>query len=107
MSYKIRKAGEDDIERLLELRLFLLHEVGELTAESDIEKVRRASKEYLYTTLSKGDFISFVAESDKQIIATSGVVSLYSILQRNQRRKNMVACIRSWKTVVSKKRVRG
>lgn len=72
-AFTIRQANLDDLEVLIQLRLALLHEAG-LQDETPIFALSAAIRDYLIQALSSGEFIAFVAESDRLIIGTSGVV---------------------------------
>lgn len=74
MEFDIRRAKHSDLENLVELRIALLQEVGNIKNKEESDKVRDANKKYYDEHLNKGAFISFVAESQGKIIGTSGVI---------------------------------
>ena len=66
--WTIRRATLDDIDVLTDLRQRFLEEIG-----YGSDAVPNAVRSYLTGAIPTGDFVAFVAESDGQIIATSGV----------------------------------
>jgi GNAT superfamily N-acetyltransferase len=70
----IRRASLDDLEPLVELRLALLQEVGNLRESSDIAILSEATRNYLIQKLPTGKFIAWVAEAESRLVASSGVV---------------------------------
>jgi GNAT superfamily N-acetyltransferase len=74
MSYCVRLANVDDIDDLVELRVKLLQEVGEIKTNKEVEQVRLANKNYLNSTILQGDFVAYLAEFDSHIVAISGIV---------------------------------
>ena len=69
----IRRATSDDIDQLVRLRLLLFEEAGELE-QSQVEAMREATRAYLTKSLPQETFLAWVVESDRQIVATSGLV---------------------------------
>ncbi|KRE29649.1 GNAT family N-acetyltransferase [Paenibacillus sp. Soil522] len=74
MSFIIRHANHADIETLVELRIALLQEVGNIEVEDDIQKVSAANKMYYEKNLLTGEIVSFIAEAQGEIIGTSGLI---------------------------------
>lgn len=74
MELNVRRAEHSDIENLVELRIALLQEVGNIKNQEEMEEVRSANKVYYEKHLNNGDFILFVAESQGKIIGTSGLI---------------------------------
>ncbi|MCR2805462.1 GNAT family N-acetyltransferase [Paenibacillus soyae] len=74
MEFMIRRAEHSDVEELVELRMALLQEVGGLTNKTEIETVSHANKMYYEKHLKSEEYISFVAESQGKLIATSGLI---------------------------------
>jgi GNAT superfamily N-acetyltransferase len=72
----LRQANLDHIEALVQLRLALLHEVGNITAHTDTAGLTEAMRKYLAQKMPKGEFLAWVAEVDSQIVATTGLVFL-------------------------------
>ncbi|WP_176444774.1 GNAT family N-acetyltransferase [Paenibacillus herberti] len=74
MEFKIRRAKHSDLENLLELRIELLQEVGNIKNKEEMDKIRNANKMYYEKHLNNGEYISFVAESQGKIIGTCGLI---------------------------------
>ncbi|SDS14535.1 Ribosomal protein S18 acetylase RimI [Paenibacillaceae bacterium GAS479] len=74
MEFDLRRAKQSDVESLLELRIELLQEVGNIKNQEEMERVRSANKMYYEKHLNNGDYISFVAESQGKIIGTCGLI---------------------------------
>jgi GNAT superfamily N-acetyltransferase len=70
----IRPATEEDIEALVELRVALLRETGNLPDESRIPRLAEAIRAYLVESLPEGAFMAWVAEVEGELVATSGLV---------------------------------
>ena len=67
-----RFATAHDVEALIELRMAFL---GELAgAEAEDRELRRALRDYFGAALAAGEFVSYVAEIQGQVIAASGMV---------------------------------
>jgi GNAT superfamily N-acetyltransferase len=67
-----RLATPDDIDPLVRLRLAFLAEVGQ--APDTLGQLDESLRSYFTAHLASGDFVSCLAESDGQVIATSGMV---------------------------------
>jgi GNAT superfamily N-acetyltransferase len=74
----IRLATVADTERLIELRVALLRESGDLAADADAGPLGAALRDYLARALPTGEFLAWVAEVDGVIVAASGL----NLLQR-------------------------
>ncbi|MHC5765163.1 MAG: GNAT family N-acetyltransferase [Nostoc sp.] len=72
--FNLRQANLQDLEALIELRLELLREAGEIKGDSDTTNLAEATRKYLGEKMPSGEFLAWVAEVDSQIIATSGLV---------------------------------
>lgn len=70
----LRQANLDDLEALVQLRLHLLHEVGNLQGDTHTAALAAATRRYFNEKMPKGEFLAWVAEVDSEIVATSGVV---------------------------------
>lgn len=81
---KIRLATVDDLEALVQLRLALLREIGNLN-DADTTPLTEATEQYLSQKLSQG-FTTWIADVDGKIIATSDVV----IFERPPVEKNLL-----------------
>jgi GNAT superfamily N-acetyltransferase len=73
-TYSIRQANMDDLEVLVQLRLSLLREVGNLRSGTCTADLAEAIRQYFTKTLPTGQFVAWVAQVDGRIIGTSGVV---------------------------------
>ena len=67
-----RFATAHDVEALMELRMAFLGEVA--SADSEDRELRRALRDYFGAALAAGEFVSYVAEIQQQVIAASGMV---------------------------------
>ncbi len=70
----IRRATVDDVEELLQLRLKLSRETGDLRRDDPAREFIEGTRSYLLDTLPTGRFLAWVAEIERRIIATSGLV---------------------------------
>jgi GNAT superfamily N-acetyltransferase len=70
----IRQANLDDLKSLVELRLALLREVGNLNESSDLPALTDATHNYFTHKLPTGQFLAWVAEAEGEVVACSGVV---------------------------------
>ncbi len=73
-SYNIREANLDDLEALVQLRLSLLREAGNLQSDTPTAALIEAIRQYLTKTLPTGQFVAWVAQVNSEIIGTSGMV---------------------------------
>ncbi len=73
-NFNIREANLDDLEALVQLRLTLLREAGNLKSDTSTGTLAEAIRQYLTRTLPTGKFVAWVAEVNGEIIGTSGVV---------------------------------
>ncbi|MEH2104651.1 GNAT family N-acetyltransferase [Nostoc sp.] len=69
-----RQANLQDLEALIQLRLQLLREAGDIKGESNTTNLTEATRKYLGEKMPSGEFLAWVAEVDNQIVATSGLV---------------------------------
>ena len=72
----IRRAGADDIETLVKLRLALLDETGFLPPEERVPELADAIRRYFRESLLSEEFLGWVAQAPEGIVATSGLVFL-------------------------------
>lgn len=70
----IRRATSDDIDQLVRLRLLLFEEASGPLQQTQAEAMREATRAYLTKSLPQATFLAWIAESDRQIVATSGLV---------------------------------
>jgi GNAT superfamily N-acetyltransferase len=73
-NFNIREANLDDLETLVQLRLALLREAGNLKSDASTGILAEAIRQYLTRTLPAAKFVAWVAEVNGEIIGTSGVV---------------------------------
>lgn len=76
MEFSIRRAEYTDLENLVELRMALLQEVGNMRTEEEIDKVRDANRVYYEDRLNNGDYISFIAKYQGEMIGTIGFIMI-------------------------------
>jgi ribosomal protein S18 acetylase RimI-like enzyme len=69
----IIKASTEHIESILDLRILLLKELGELASPEDEETITAETRDYLQIALANGEFIAYLAESDGKMTASSGI----------------------------------
>ncbi|MBC1238261.1 GNAT family N-acetyltransferase [Nostoc sp. 2RC] len=72
--FNLRQANLQDLETLVQLRLELLREVGNIKVDCDNTNLAKAIRKYLGEKIPSGEFLAWVAEVDSQIVATSGLV---------------------------------
>lgn len=73
MNYTIRKATLDDIQSLINLRVALLKEVGELYSQKEEDPFRLATKQYLQTEMQTKQFVAYVVEVNGTVVSISGI----------------------------------
>jgi len=78
--FNLRQANLQDLETLIQLRLELLREVGNIKTDCDTTKLAQAIRKYLGEKIPSGEFLAWVAEVDSQIVATSGLVFFQRLL---------------------------
>ncbi len=72
----LRQANLQDLEVLVQMRLEILREVGDIKADIDTATLAEATRKYFVKKMPQGEFLAWVAEVDSQIVATSGLVFL-------------------------------
>jgi len=72
--FNLRQANLQDLEALIQLRLELLRETGDIKGDSDTANLAEAARKYLGEKMLLGEFLAWVAEVGSQIVATSGLV---------------------------------
>ena len=70
---KYRIASIDDIEVLIDTRIKFLHEAEEIHINECSKNLRETLRTYFQNNVPKGNFISWVAYEEDNIVATSGV----------------------------------
>src|SRR3954468_4093046 len=68
-----RLAARHDIDTLITLRVAMQSEVGH-GDPSYWSAIERELKAYFTASIPSGDFIAYIAEADRSIVATSGMV---------------------------------
>lgn len=71
--YRIRLATLDDVDEMISLRLVFLKEVGSLSGGVDCDELEEAIRRYLVRKMPAGEFIAWVAESEGEVVGTSGL----------------------------------
>ncbi|MBD2244648.1 hypothetical protein [Nostoc sp. FACHB-888] len=72
--FNLRQANLQDLEALIQLRLKLLREAGDIKGDSDTANLAQATRKYFAEKMPQNEFLAWVAEVDSQIVATSGLV---------------------------------
>jgi GNAT superfamily N-acetyltransferase len=72
----IRRAGNADIEALTALRVALLREIGKIKDAEEERRLYTLTRSYLSRALPAGKLLAWVAEADRQIVATGALVFL-------------------------------
>ncbi|WP_193196433.1 GNAT family N-acetyltransferase [Nostoc sp. MG11] len=72
--FNLRQANLQDLEALVDLRLELLREVGDIKGDTDTAALAQSTRNYFVEKMPQGEFLAWVAEVDNQIVATSGLV---------------------------------
>ena len=70
----IRRATLEDIEALIQLRLQLFRETGDLREEHSEQETADVARTYFQHALPTEQFLAWVAEIDGRIIGTSGLI---------------------------------
>src|SRR6266568_2520433 len=70
----IRRATQDDLETLVQLRLDFLQEISGDTSDALRETLAGATRTYLADKMAKQEFLIWVAEVEGKIVGTSGLV---------------------------------
>jgi GNAT superfamily N-acetyltransferase len=74
MNLTVRRATVADVDSIVNLRIMLLREVGEIKGEEEVTKVADANRKYFADALPTGDFVAWIAEVDGKTVASSGLV---------------------------------
>lgn len=69
-----RRATVKDVQDLVDYRVRFLNEHLNHPENDDTKAVRKCLQEYFSTAIPSRDFIAWVAEYDRRIVATSGMV---------------------------------
>ncbi|HYO57666.1 GNAT family N-acetyltransferase [Archangium sp.] len=73
-TWSIRKAGVEDLEELIRLRLELLHSARGVERFENEETLVEATRRYLARALPAGRFHAWVAVAGERLVASSGVM---------------------------------
>jgi len=71
--YSLRKANLNDIDKLTDFRVEFLKEIQDLPPNMEIEIFRKSLKDFFLDKMKSNEFIAWLAEYNKEIIATSGL----------------------------------
>ncbi|MFW9820066.1 MAG: GNAT family N-acetyltransferase [Candidatus Thorarchaeota archaeon] len=71
--YFLRKADLNDIDNLIDFRIIFLSEIQEIPSVKDMEIFRKFLTDFFIDKMKSNEFIAWFAESDNDIIATSGL----------------------------------
>ncbi|MFX1388500.1 MAG: GNAT family N-acetyltransferase [Promethearchaeota archaeon] len=71
--YSLRKATLDDVEKLIDFRIKFLKEIQNLPSDKEMVIFKNTLREFFLEKMKTGDFMSWLAEINNQIIATSGL----------------------------------
>jgi ribosomal protein S18 acetylase RimI-like enzyme len=71
---RIRRADLKDLDSLIEFRIALFREMGIIKLYSDERPFYNAVKQYFNTYIPKESFLSWIAEKNGEIIASSGLI---------------------------------
>ncbi len=69
-----RRAGVQDLEAYLPLRMAMLAEVGMLPSEPQRSKLYQANRRYFQESLPKETYLAWLAENHSEIVAIGGVL---------------------------------
>jgi GNAT superfamily N-acetyltransferase len=69
-----RRAIAEDIDTLVDMRVRFLNEMYGHTSDNETDKLRASLRGYLFRAIASGEFIAYLAEYDREIIGTSGIV---------------------------------
>ncbi|MFX1593892.1 MAG: GNAT family N-acetyltransferase [Promethearchaeota archaeon] len=71
--YSLRKATLNDIDKLIEYRVKFLKEIQTFPPDMEFEIFRKTLKDFFLSKMKSNEFVAWFAESDNEIIATSGL----------------------------------
>lgn len=72
--FTTRRATLEDTEALVQLRLQLFQETGDLREDRALLEAAEIARIYFQENLPTGRFLAWVAEADEQMIGTSGLI---------------------------------
>ncbi len=71
--FEIREAHLSDVDRVVEMRMDMLYEVGKIEQEGGTEKLRARTRDFFIKTFQTGEFQVLMAVEEEKIVATSGI----------------------------------
>ena len=71
--YSLRKANLNDIDKMIDLRVEFLREIQESPLDKEMGIFWKSLKEFFLDKMKSNKFIAWLAEFDKNVIATSGL----------------------------------
>ncbi|KKN04169.1 hypothetical protein LCGC14_1100070 [marine sediment metagenome] len=71
--YELRRANLSDIDKLIDFRVEFLEEIQNPPPDMEMEIFLKSLKDSFLEKMKSNDFIAWLAESDYEIIATSGL----------------------------------
>ena len=74
--FSFRLATLDDIQKLVELRIKFIKEVRIDAPTDGLDEYREVMSNYLKKEMSSGNFIAWLAITNNEIIATSGLITI-------------------------------
>jgi GNAT superfamily N-acetyltransferase len=69
----VRRAGAEDVETLVRMRIALLQAVGNVTGESEVKKLGDAIRTYLAQEMPVGRYVAFIAEAGGYAVGCGGL----------------------------------
>lgn len=72
--FNVIKISLEHIDTIINLRLEMLEELGELNSPQEKLLMENSTREYLHKALSNNEFISYMAEIDGNPVSISGMV---------------------------------
>lgn len=72
--FNVIKVSLEHIDTIINLRLEMLEELGELNSPQEKLLMENSTREYLTKALSNNEFISYMAEIDGKPVSISGMV---------------------------------
>ncbi len=73
-TFTTRRATLEDVEVLVQLRLQLFRETGEMRSGTPSPEVVEMTRTYFQENLPAERFLAWIAETDRQVIGTSGLI---------------------------------
>jgi GNAT superfamily N-acetyltransferase len=68
-----RKAGIEDLDDLVEFRIRFLNDYKDHPRDGETEILRKNIKDYLEKEIPREKFVAFIAETDGEVVASSGM----------------------------------